>query len=104
MAGLGSCHALELGFMFGTMRLKGAAPFFGSGDVAEKLSDDMMEAWIAFAKSGNPSNDTSGAWFRYDGGKRATMLFGDGDPHMTSAPNEARRKAWEAVAAARIGA
>ena len=101
---LGSCHALELGFTFGTMRLKGAAPFFGSGEEAEALSDGMMDAWIAFAKSGNPSNDTSGAWLRYDPKKRGTMIFGDGAPHMTAAPNEARRKAWEAVGAIKIGA
>ena len=100
---LGSCHALEIGFVFGTMRVKGAAPFFGSGEVAESLSDDMMDAWVAFAKSGNPSNDTSGAWLRYDTAKRATMIFGDGAPHMTSAPNEARRKAWAGVAAGKIG-
>ncbi|HUO87694.1 MAG TPA: carboxylesterase/lipase family protein [Rhizomicrobium sp.] len=100
---LGSCHALELGFTFGTFRVKGAAPFFGSGPQAEALSDAMMDAWIAFAKAGNPSNDTSGAWLRYDGGKRATMIFGDGDPHMTSAPNERRRKAWADIPASRIG-
>ncbi len=40
---------------------------------------------------------------RYDGGKRGTMIFGDGAPHMTGAPNEARRKAWENVPADKIG-
>jgi para-nitrobenzyl esterase len=100
---LGACHALELGFTFGTMRAKGAAPFFGSGETAEALSDAMMDSWIAFAKDGNPSNDTSGAWMRYDAKKRATTIFGDGLPHVTSAPNEARRKAWENVAAEKIG-
>jgi para-nitrobenzyl esterase len=100
---LGACHALELGFTFGTMRLKGAAPFFGSGPEAEALSDAMMDSWIAFAHRGNPSNDTSGTWMRYDAAKRATTIFGDGAPHATSAPNETRRKAWEAVSAERIG-
>jgi para-nitrobenzyl esterase len=100
---LGACHALELGFTFGTMRMKAAAPFFGSGEEAEALSDAMMDAWIAFAKTGKPSSDNT-AWFRYDGGKRATMIFGDGAPRMTSAPDEARRKAWDGVPVARIGA
>ena len=62
----------------------------------------MMDAWINFAKAGNPSTDTT-AWLRYDGGKRATMMFGDGLPHMKGAPNEVRRKAWENVAAEKIG-
>ena len=74
-----------------------------SGEEAEALSDGMMDAWIAFAKSGNPSNDTSGAWLRYDTAKRATMMFGGGAPHMSSAPNEGRRKAWDQVPAAKIG-
>ena len=81
---LGSCHALELGFTFGTYRLKGAMPFFGSGPEADALSEAMMDAWINFAKAGNPSTDTT-AWLRYDGGKRATMMFGDGLPHMAGA-------------------
>lgn len=98
---LGSCHALELGFTFGTYRVKGAEPFFGGGEKAEALANAMMDAWIAFAKTGKPSTDGT-AWLRYDGGKRATMIFGDGDPHMTAAPNEARRKVWESVP--RIGA
>jgi para-nitrobenzyl esterase len=100
---LGACHALELGFTFGTYQVKGAAPFFGAGPKADALAAEMMDSWIAFAKSGNPSNDTSGAWMRYDDKKRATMIFGDGMPHVASAPNEARRKAWANVAAGKIG-
>jgi para-nitrobenzyl esterase len=101
---LGSCHALELGFTFGTFRVKGAAPFFGTGEAAEALSDAMMDAWITFAKTGNPSNGTSGTWDAYDASDRATMIFGDGAPYMMSAPNEVRRKAWQNVPAAKIGA
>src|SRR5476649_1986323 len=48
---LGSCHALELGFTFGTFRVKGAAPFFGSGEAAEALSDSMMDAWIEIGRA-----------------------------------------------------
>jgi para-nitrobenzyl esterase len=100
---LGACHALELGFMFGTMRVKGAAPFFGSGAVAEDLSDAMMDAWLAFAKSGDPSADEGAEWQPYDAAKRMTMIFGDGAPHMTSAPNEERRIAWRGIPADKIG-
>lgn len=101
---LGSCHALELGFTFGTMCLEGAAGFFGTGKEAKALSHAMMDAWIAFARTGDPSTHTAGAWPPYDGGKRATMIFGDGAPYMEDAPNEARRKAWEAIPASHIGA
>jgi para-nitrobenzyl esterase len=100
---LGACHALELGFTFGTYRAKGAERFFGSGPKADALALEMMDSWIAFAKTGNPSNDTSGAWMRYDEKRRATMIFGDGMPHVTAAPNEERRKAWANVPAGKIG-
>jgi para-nitrobenzyl esterase len=100
---LGACHALELGFTFGTYQVKGAAPFFGAGPKADALAAEMMDSWTAFAKTGNPSNDTSGAWMRYDDKKRATTIFGDGMPHVTSAPNEGRRKAWARVPAGKIG-
>jgi para-nitrobenzyl esterase len=98
---LGACHALELGFMFGTLRVKGAAPFFGSGTAAEELSNAMMDAWLAFAKNGDPSSD--GEWQPYDSAKRMTMIFGDGAPHAVSAPNEERRRAWQRIAADKIG-
>jgi para-nitrobenzyl esterase len=64
----------------------------------------MMDAWIAFAKTDDPSNETSGAWPRYDASDRATMIFGDGEPYVMSEPNEARRRAWTNVPAAKIGA
>ena len=97
MKGLGACHALELGFMFGIFRVKGAAPFFGSGPEAETLANAMMDAWVAFAKTGDPG------WAPYDAASRATMIFGDGGPHVVNAPAEARRKAWDSVDAARVG-
>ena len=52
---LGACHALELGFVFGTHGEPGMADFSGSGPAADALSERMMDAWLAFAKSGDPS-------------------------------------------------
>jgi para-nitrobenzyl esterase len=100
---LGACHALELGFVFGTYNEKMAGAFFGSGAKAAALSAAMMEAWIAFARSGDPSNALTGPWPRYDGARRATVMLGDGDPHVTNAPDDHRRAAWDAVPEDRIG-
>ena len=100
---LGACHALELGFVFGTYNEKMAGAFFGSGPKAAALSAAMMEAWIAFARTGDPSNALTGSWPRYDTAKRATMMLGDGDPHVANAPNDARRKAWDVVPEEKIG-
>jgi para-nitrobenzyl esterase len=93
---LGACHALELGFVFGTYNEKMAGAFFGKGEKADTLSAAMMEAWLAFAHGREP-------WTAYDTATRATMIFGDGDPHVVDAPDEARRKAWDAVPEDRIG-
>jgi para-nitrobenzyl esterase len=95
---MGSCHALELGFVFGTYKEKLAGTFFGTGPVADALSNAMMESWVAFARTGNP-----GAWPRYDSAPRETMIFGDGPPHMMSAPNDTRRKAWDLVPERKLG-
>ena len=100
---LGSCHALEIGFVFGTYNVKRAGLFFGSGPKADALSAAMMQSWIAFAHNGNPSAALTGPWPCYDAERRATMMFGDGDPHVTNAPDEARRAAWDTVREERIG-
>ncbi len=94
---MGSCHALELGFMFGTYRERMAGAFFGTGAAADALSTAMIDAWVAFARTGNPG------WQAYDAPARATMIFGDGAPHIVDAPNEARRAAWEKLAERRLG-
>jgi para-nitrobenzyl esterase len=100
---MGSCHALELGFVFGTYNTKLAGAFFGSGAAADALSCAMMESWVAFACSGDPSADTARPWPRYDVDARPVMIFGDGAPHVVGAPNEARRLAWESIPERRLG-
>jgi para-nitrobenzyl esterase len=94
---MGSCHALELGFVFGTYNMKLAGAFFGAGASADALSDAMIECWTNFARSGDPSGRASGTWPRYDTATRSTMVFGDGAPHIVDRPNEARRLVWDAL-------
>jgi para-nitrobenzyl esterase len=93
---LGSCHALEIGFVFGTYNEKRAGLFFGTGPRADALSEAMMQSWIAFAHGNEP-------WPRYDATTRATMMFAEKDPQMTNAPDDARRAAWDAIPEERIG-
>jgi para-nitrobenzyl esterase len=75
---LGACHAIELPFVFGVLDKEGAEGFAGSGPDAERLSENLMDAWIAFARSGDPSHAglPGGRWDRYDTQKRATMVLG----------------------------
>ena len=93
---LGACHALELPFMFGTLDAPTQDKFAGTGPVVEKLSANMMDAWIRFARSGDPSHDGIGAWLPYDAAARATMIFGR-DSALERAPFEDERKAWDGI-------
>ena len=47
-------------------------------DVANKrfaLAEKTLAAWVAFARTGNPSNSTTGEWPAYTLERRATMVF-----------------------------
>ena len=104
MAGIfGSCHGLDIGFTFGTHNQRLGGRFFGTGSDAEALAAAMMDAWVAFARTGDPSTPATGRWPRYDAASRETMIFGDGPPHLISAPNESRRQVWDHVPERKLG-
>ncbi len=63
---LGSCHALELPFVFGAVHLPVVQVFSGGGAAVEALSAQMQQAWLAFAAAGDPSHDGIGAWPTWD--------------------------------------
>jgi para-nitrobenzyl esterase len=88
---LGACHALELGFVFGTHD----AQFCGRGPDADRLSQCMQDAWLAFARTGKPTCPSLGEWPEY-GEQRRTMLLGS-DCQLEEAPYEEERRAWEVV-------
>lgn len=93
---LGSCHALELGFVFGTNHVPGMTAFAGTGAAAEKLATQMQDAWLAFARTGNPSSASVGDWPEYTAARRATMVFGD-KTQLEDAPFDDERRSWDAI-------
>jgi para-nitrobenzyl esterase len=88
---LGACHTLEIGFVFGTHWPE----FCGTGPLAEVLSRNMQEAWIAFARSGDPSCESLGRWPPY-GAQRETMILGE-HCRVEEAPFEEERAFWDAL-------
>ena len=74
----GSCHNIELGFVFGTLEAWSEAPMLAGGDPAQMadLSAAMRRAWIAFVHRGSPEHDELPSWPRYDATNRSTMRFG----------------------------
>jgi len=94
---LGSCHALELGFVFGTLDDN----FSGSDEEAQTLSSKIQDAWTAFARHGDPSCESIGKWKIYDE-RRETMILGK-QCMLVEAPYDEERSAWEPFADSDIG-
>jgi len=92
--GLGACHGLELPFVFGTVHEQIVGLFSGTGADAFRLSDEMQASWVAFARSGDPSNELAGRWPRYESARRATMRFG-AETKLVEVPYEPERRFWE---------
>jgi para-nitrobenzyl esterase len=93
---LRACHALELPFVFGTLNAPYQDRFAGRGAAVTELSETMMDSWLSFARTGNPSSLRAGDWVPYDPERRATMVF-DTKTGLQDSPYEEERVAWERV-------
>lgn len=72
---LGSCHALEMPFVFGTLDAPTQDKFAGTGSEVERLSREMMDSWLSFANNGDPAHLSIVPWSQYDAATRPTMIF-----------------------------
>ncbi|NVM52601.1 MAG: carboxylesterase/lipase family protein [Candidatus Helarchaeota archaeon] len=93
---LGSCHAVEIAFVFGTLDTPFMPEMCGKGPVVNEISEKMMDTWIAFARSGNPNHGSIPKWPPYDAEKRSTMLLGS-ELKLVNAIFEKERKAWDGI-------
>lgn len=87
---LGACHALELGFVFGTGDAPESAKLAGVGAPRE-LTEAMHSAWLRFAVEGDPG------WQRWDA-THPVRMFGKGEPHTVSGPRDREFAVWTAEA------
>ncbi|WP_340643939.1 carboxylesterase family protein [Phenylobacterium sp.] len=94
---LGACHALEMPFVFGTTKIEGQVNFAGAGPEVERLEGEIMDAWIAFARTGNPNHPGLPSWPAYEGGARDTMVFDTAAATIQSDPFGEERRALEAL-------
>lgn len=97
---LGACHGLDIPFVFGTIGRTGDDRMTGTGAEVDRLSGQMMDAWIAFARTGDPSHPDIGPWPGYEPADRQTMVF-DRECGAQAAPFEEERALWESLMAAR---
>jgi para-nitrobenzyl esterase len=93
---LGAAHGMEMPFVFGRLDDPGMGPLTGQGEAVQRLSEQMMDAWIAFARTGNPATAALPAWPAYTADHRATMVF-DESVSVVDAPMEAERAVWASV-------
>lgn len=94
---LGSCHALDIPFVFGSVRHRAVARFSGGGPDAEALSADVRAAWAAFARHGDPSHGGLGPWPAWDPVRQATMVLGP-RRGIEDAPRSEELEVWARVA------
>ncbi len=83
---VGALHGAELGFVLGAP--EGWPEIYGNGgvDAPRGLVEIMMDAWLAFAKTGDPSHGSLPDWPAYDEASRPTMIFDVEEGTSTSAP------------------
>ncbi len=92
---MGCCHALDVPFVFGDLHAAGLAMLLGPNPPAS-LVDAFQESWLAFARTGDPSNDVTGPWPSYDTDRRATMRL-DLDAEVVDDPERPRRELWASL-------
>ncbi|MGD0313650.1 MAG: carboxylesterase family protein [Acidimicrobiales bacterium] len=100
---LGSCHALDLPFVFGTVSNPAIAGFAGGGEDALALSAAMRRAWTTFARTGVPGP----GWPGWDPDTRPTMVFGpwpgeEGLEHLVDRPRPEELEALTRLVPARV--
>jgi len=91
---LKSPHALEISFVFDNTER--SSRFTGGGPRAAALADKMADAWIAFARSGDPNTPKLPKWTPYTAAERATMVFNDSSA-IVNDPFGPRRSAMQAA-------
>jgi para-nitrobenzyl esterase len=87
-----SAHCMELPFVFGVMDTQDVIAFTGREPHREALMKTIQQAWINFARTGDPSQPGL-AWPRYDSKTRATMKLGISS-QVVSDPGSAERTLW----------
>jgi len=91
---LGSCHGLDLPFVFGGARGALLRAGLVANRAAGPLCDYMQDAWIAFARTGEPHQGDSAEWPAYELKGRYTKGLGAKFRTLKD-PHEAAREFWE---------
>lgn len=88
-------HTIEIPFVFGNLD----TPDIADGGIeinedSKQLATNVMDAWTAFARTGNPNHDGLPQWPPYDLDERATMILGV-ESHVEQDPMNELRLLWD---------
>jgi para-nitrobenzyl esterase len=87
--GLGSCHAVEIPFVFDTIDRPSSHPLVGDSP-SRAVADTMHGAWVSFITEGTPG------WAPYDTSSRTTAVLTDKVAEVSD-PDGDERKLWDGI-------
>ncbi len=68
--------------------------FCGSGPEVARLSETLMDGYLAFARAGDPNVDALPEWPRYESGRRATMVLDADGGRVVELTEDPVREFW----------
>jgi hypothetical protein len=83
-------------FVFGNLHARGVERYTGGAAERKGLSDLVQNAWLAFARTGDPNHPGLPPWPAYGAEARATLLL-DADPSVQMDPLSEERTVWDGV-------
>jgi para-nitrobenzyl esterase len=93
---LQATHALEIPFVWNTLDTPNTANFTGTSPDRQRVANQMHQAWINFARNGDPNTANLPEWPEYDLNNRSTMIFKKSSA-VENDPNHEDRVNWEQV-------
>jgi para-nitrobenzyl esterase len=91
---MGAPHTVEIPFVFDNTDIPKVMT--SGGPEVKALAAKTSEAWIQFARSGNPNHKGLPNWPAYTTGERATMVF-DNACKLVNDPGSEERKLWASL-------
>lgn len=92
---LKSPHNIEWPFAFDNVEI--CTKLTGGGPEAMALADEVSDAWIAFARTGNPNTPKLPHWPVFTGADRATMVINDSSKIVNDPLREKRIAMFNAL-------
>jgi para-nitrobenzyl esterase len=92
---LKSPHTMEIPFAFDNVKI--SARLTGGGAEAIALADKVSDAWIAFARTGNPNTPKLPRWPQFTSKDRATMVIDNSSKVVNDPLREQRIAMFQAM-------